>query len=113
VSARGHATINLKTESEKAKASEEKKRKFVFIHVSLIDLNIYKILENLYDACVNGDLKKVKIILSKDSSLLNKALDEDGETALYVASDYSHSSIVTFLLKEENLDVNKANTVND
>jgi hypothetical protein len=72
----------------------------------------FLILESLYDACENGDLEKVKSILSKDSSLLNEALNEYEETALYVASKYKYSSIVAFLLKEENLDVNKADKVN-
>jgi ATP-dependent Zn protease len=62
----------------------------------------------LYDACKNGDLEKVKDILSKDSSLLNEALNEIGRIALYLASEYNHSSIVSFLLKLDNIDVNKA-----
>jgi ankyrin repeat protein len=112
VSSRDHATIDLKTESEQA-TTEERKRKFVFLHVSLINFKIYKILESLYDACKNDDLEKVKIILSKDSYLLNETLNGDGWTALYLASKYKYSSIVSFLLEQEDLDVNKADKVND
>jgi ankyrin repeat protein len=65
----------------------------------------------LSDACRNGDLEEVKDILSKDSSLLNEGLDEDGWTALYLASSYNHSLIVSFLLKLDNIDVNKADKV--
>jgi ankyrin repeat protein len=108
IAVRDDATVNFKNESDKA-SFKEKKSKFVFILVSLIDFKISdEILESLYDASKNGDLEKVKSILSKDSSLLNEALNKYGETALYVASGYNQSSIVTFLLKEENLDVNKA-----
>jgi ankyrin repeat protein len=69
-------------------------------------------LEELYDACVKGDLEKVKSVLSENSSLLNEGLNEHGNTALCLASDYTHSSIVSFLLEQENIDVNKTNKVN-
>jgi ankyrin repeat protein len=62
----------------------------------------------LSDACENGDLEKVNDILSKDSSLLNEGLNEDEETALYLASFNNHSLIVSFLLKMDNIDVNEA-----
>jgi hypothetical protein len=87
----------------------------VIIYVSLICfiafLKFLKFLEMLYDACENGDLEKVKDILSKDSSLLNEGLKEDGGTALYLASFYNHSLIVSFLSKLDNIDVNKADKV--
>jgi ankyrin repeat protein len=60
----------------------------------------------LSDACENGDLEKVKDILSKDY-LLNEGLTEEGWTALYSASFHNHLSIVSFLLKLDNIDVNK------
>jgi ankyrin repeat protein len=65
----------------------------------------------LYDACKNGDLEKVKDILSKDSSLLNEGLKEYGGTSLIIASNYNRLSIVSFLLKLDNIDVNKADKV--
>jgi ankyrin repeat protein len=67
--------------------------------------------KQLSDACKNGDLETVKDILSKDSSLLNVELNEDGRTALHLASDYKHSSVVSFLLKIDNIDANKADKV--
>jgi ankyrin repeat protein len=73
----------------------------------------YHCLEELKDAFVGGDLEKVKSILSENPSFLNEGLDEFGYTALYLASEYNHSSIVSFLLEQENIDVNKANKVND
>jgi ankyrin repeat protein len=66
----------------------------------------------LCDACNKGDLEKVKSILSESPFLLNEGLDEDGNTALCTASYYNHSSIVSFLLEQEDIDVNKTNKVN-
>jgi ankyrin repeat protein len=74
-------------------------------------LKFLKFLEILFDACKNGDLEKVKDILSKDSTLLNEGLNEDGRTSLYLASYYNHSLVVSFLLKLDNIDVNKADKV--
>jgi ankyrin repeat protein len=54
----------------------------------------------------------VKSILSENPSLLNEELDENGWTALFIACNYNHSSIVSYLLKEESVDVNKGNKVN-
>jgi ankyrin repeat protein len=65
----------------------------------------------LSDACVKGDLDKVKNILSENPSLLNEGLNEDGETALTCASQYNRPSIVSFLLKQKNIDVNKTDKV--
>jgi ankyrin repeat protein len=93
------------------------KRKFtVIFYVSLISFIVFflkflKPLEILYDACKNDDLEKVKDVLSKDSSLLNEELNEYGETALYLASDNNHSSIVSFLLEQKDIDANKADKV--
>jgi ankyrin repeat protein len=70
-------------------------------------------LEELYDACENGDLEKMKSILSENPFLLNEGLDEDGNTALCSASNYYESSIVSFLLEQKNIDVNKTNMVID
>jgi ankyrin repeat protein len=67
----------------------------------------------LCDACEKDDLEKVKSILSENPSLLNEGLNEDGWTALFTASYRNHSSIVFFLLEQENIDVNKTNKVND
>jgi ankyrin repeat protein len=74
---------------------------FLFVHF----------LEELYEACEKGDLEKVKSILSENPSLLNEGLDEEGSTALYTASDNNRSSIVSFLLQQENIDVNKTKKV--
>jgi ankyrin repeat protein len=71
------------------------------------------LLEELYDACEKGDLEKVKSVLSENPFLLNEGLTEGGNTALYTASDTNHLSIVSFLLEQENIDVNKTNMVND
>jgi ankyrin repeat protein len=65
----------------------------------------------LFDACKDGDLEKVKSILLGNLSLLNEGLNENGETALYVASLYNYPSIVPFLLEQEDIDVNKTNKV--
>jgi ankyrin repeat protein len=65
----------------------------------------------LYYACEKGGSEKVKSILSENPSLLNEGLDEDGWTALYIASYNNHSSIVSFLLEQEDIDVNKTNKV--
>jgi ankyrin repeat protein len=70
-------------------------------------------LEELYDACEKGDLEKVKSILSENTSLLNEGLGDDGTTALYTVSFKNHPSIVSYLLEEGGVDVNKANKVND
>jgi ankyrin repeat protein len=67
----------------------------------------------LYDACKNGDLVKVKSILSENPFLLNEGLDEFGYTTLFTASDNNHSWIVSFLLEQENIDVNKTDKVSD
>jgi ankyrin repeat protein len=63
----------------------------------------------LYDACKNGDLEKVKDILSEDSSLLNEGLNKNGRTCLFIASYWNHAVIVSFLLELDKIDVNKAN----
>jgi ankyrin repeat protein len=65
----------------------------------------------LHNACCDGDLEKVKDILSKRSSLLNEGLDEDGRKALGLAALYNHLLVVSFLLKLDNIDVNKADKV--
>jgi ankyrin repeat protein len=61
----------------------------------------------LYDASKKGDLEKVDLILSNDSSLLNKVLNKDGFTALSTSSCYNRPSVVKFLLIQESIDVNK------
>jgi ankyrin repeat protein len=76
-------------------------------------LKFLKPLEILYDACKNDDLEDVKHIISKDSSLLNEELDEAGCTALCKASGNNHSTIVSFLLEQKDIDVNKTNKVSD
>jgi ankyrin repeat protein len=67
----------------------------------------------LNDACEKGDLEKVKIILLNNPSLLNEGLNEYGFTALLLACCYNDSSIVSYLLEQEDIDVNKSNKVND
>jgi hypothetical protein len=64
-------------------------------------------------ACKKGDLEKVKSILLNNPSLLNEELNEHRERALYVACYYNQSSVVSYLLELEAIDVNKSNKVND
>jgi ankyrin repeat protein len=72
---------------------------------------LFGCLEELNDACWEGESEKVKSILSENPFLLNEELYEDGETALFTASRNNHSSIVSFLLEQENIDVNKTKKV--
>jgi predicted cupin superfamily sugar epimerase len=65
----------------------------------------------LSDASKNDDLEDVKLIISKDSSLLNEELDEAGCTALCKASEFNHSTIISFLLEQKDIDVNKTTKV--
>jgi hypothetical protein len=44
-------------------------------------------------------------------SIQNEALEENGWTALYVASWKNHPSIVSYLLEQEDIAVNKSNKV--
>jgi hypothetical protein len=62
---------------------------------------------------VKGDLEKVKSILSENPFLLNEGRNEDDETALFTASFHYHLSIVSFLLEQKDIDVNKTEKVND
>jgi ankyrin repeat protein len=71
------------------------------------------LVEELFEACSKGDLEKVKSSLLNNPSLLNEELNEDGETALYKACLYNHLSIVSYLLEQEAVDVNKSIKVND
>jgi ankyrin repeat protein len=74
---------------------------------------LFGCLEELNDACWKGELEKVKSILSENPSLLNEELYEDGRTALYTTSYHNHYPIVSFLLEQKDIDVNKTNEVND
>jgi ankyrin repeat protein len=74
-------------------------------------LGIDEILEELDDACGNGDLEKVKSILSENPSLLNKNLDVYERTALYTACEHNHPSVVSYLLEQDSVDVKKADEV--
>jgi ankyrin repeat protein len=69
-------------------------------------------IKELHDACSKDDLEKVKMILLENPSLLNEGLDDNGKTALSTASSFiASSSVVSFLLEQENVDVNKADEV--
>jgi hypothetical protein len=70
----------------------------------------------LYDACghlynTKDDLEKVKSILSDNPSLINEGLDEDGRTVLYFSSCNNRPLVVSYLLEQQNIDVNETNKV--
>jgi ankyrin repeat protein len=69
--------------------------------------------ERLFNACQKGDVKTVMNIISKDKSLLNEGLDEYGQgwTALCTACAENHLSLVSHLLVQESIDVNKGKKV--
>jgi hypothetical protein len=70
----------------------------------------------LKDAARYGDLQKVKNILSEDPSLLNEGLDSEtggsSYTALLTSLFWPQLAIISYLLEQENIDVNKSSNVN-
>ena len=64
--------------------------------------------EQLLSACRDGDLNKVKLLLSQGSINLNR-LDSNNSTPFYVACDEGHVEIVKLLLNDERVDINQAN----
>jgi ankyrin repeat protein len=71
-------------------------------------------LDQLRLACgdiFNGNLKKVIEILSQFPSLLNEDLNEDGWTALMIASSWNSVSVVEYLLSCDSIEVNKRTKV--
>jgi ankyrin repeat protein len=69
--------------------------------------------DELFNACCRRESEKVKSILINNPSLLNEELNESDWTALYLACYYNDSSIVSYLLEQQAIDVNKSDKVND
>ena len=77
------------------------------------DININEKDDNygytpLIYACWNGHFEIVKILLNDNRMNANLG-NNDGKTAFYVAC-YRKTEIVNYMLKNENIDINKANT---
>ena len=66
------------------------------------------VLQELLDACKNGDLEGVKTILGQGKVEVN-CLGEDSQSPLMVASQYGHVSIVKALLRRDELNVSLTN----
>lgn len=61
--------------------------------------------EDFRDAAYRGDLKRVQELLDKYPKLNINAVNEYGETALYIASKKNQSQVVDFLLNQAQLNV--------
>ena len=62
----------------------------------------------LFEACNNGHLKVVLLLLNQPTIDLNKPEPEFGETPLHVASQKGHSQIVESLISMNTIDVNRS-----
>jgi ankyrin repeat protein len=75
------------------------------------DRDPLELVQDLTEACQQGDRQKVADLLLSDAvlSIINVP-NEDGETALYCACDRGHTSVVLELLKVTSIDTQIANT---
>jgi ankyrin repeat protein len=64
--------------------------------------------QEIFDAIKNNDLKKVKLLIEKDASLLN-IKDEAENTPLHKAAIVGNAEIIGFLLSK-GADINAQNT---
>ncbi|MGB2697168.1 MAG: ankyrin repeat domain-containing protein [Candidatus Zixiibacteriota bacterium] len=67
--------------------------------------------DDIHDAVKSGDLEKVKMLLKKNSELLNR-LDKDGMTPLHRAIEAGKNDIAGFLI-EQGADINMKDKDND
>ena len=79
----------------------------------LIDLSFINIAgldgrTALYEACENGHLEIVKVLLNKCPGSLNEQEPDFGSTPLYVAAAMGYPGIVAELIMKKEIDVNKS-----
>lgn len=68
---------------------------------------MWDIQENLRDAAYLGDLKKIKATFKQYPNLDPDAVDEYGQTALYIACKKNQEAVVNYLLAEVKANPNK------
>jgi hypothetical protein len=83
----------------------------LFIFVPFLDKWRLACGEKINGAKGKVDLQKVKEIISQYPSLLNQALNVNGDTPLMTASYNNYVSMVEFLLLCDGIEVNKRNRV--
>ena len=64
---------------------------------------------NLHDACIQGSLKKVKLLVKK-RKLINKK-DHQGNSPLHLAVANKHIQIVECLISQKNIELEEANNI--